>query len=176
MVRCTVESGSAMTASDRTKTSARKRLGNDPRGEALAFCVLIHAADGGTRLELVENGLPARMIGNLAALMGIPLNGLARVLDISTTTLRSREKASKPLSPTASDRIMGMARLIGYAALLVQETGGPSDFDAGRWIASWLADPAPALGGRCPEEFMSTRQGQDLVANLLEQAASGAYA
>ena len=151
---------------------SRKKQSSDPVGDTLAFCVLMHVADAWTRIDVVEHGIPARSVGEIAALMGMSLNDLARVLGIPPTKLR---RTTKPLSTGLSDRVMEMARLIGYAAFMVQETGGPSDFVAGRWVASWLEKPLPALGGRCPAEFMATRSGQGLVNDLLERATSGAY-
>ena len=154
---------------------SRKKQSSDPVGDTLAFCVLMHVADAWTRIDVVEHGVPARSVGEIAALMGTSLNHLAQVLGIPPPKLRRRTRHSKPLWTGASDRVVGMARLVGCAAFMVQQTGGPSDFDAGRWVASWLERPLPALGGRCPAEFMSTRSGQGLVNDLLERASSGAY-
>lgn len=151
---------------------SRKKQSRDPVGDTLVFCVLMHVADAWTRIDVVEHGVPACSVGEIAALMGMSLSDLARVLGIPPTKLR---RTTKPLSTGVSDRVVEIARLIGCAAFMVQQTGGPSDFDAGHWVASWLERPLPALGGRCPAEFMSTRSGQGLVNDLLERATSGAY-
>ena len=140
---------------------------HDPRGDALAFCVLMSVADGWTRVAVVEQGVPAHVVDDLAALMDVPLNFLTRALRIPTTTLRRRRRDFKPLATGGGDRVVGLARLIGCAAVMVQKAGGAGDFDPARWIANWLEKPHRALGGRRPAEFLSTRSGQTLVEDLL---------
>jgi putative toxin-antitoxin system antitoxin component (TIGR02293 family) len=141
----------------------------------MAFCVLIHLADDWTRIAVVEHGVPTHLVRDLAALMDVPVNHLAQILGISSAALKAREKDPKSLSTGEGDRVTGMARLIGFAAVMAQEAAGTGDFDPARWIASWLDKPLPALGGRRPAEFMSTRFGQALVDDLLERTTGAAY-
>jgi hypothetical protein len=63
---------------------------------------------------------------------------------------------------------MAIAGLVRQAERLVRDSGGSEGFDAARWVAAWLNQPLPALGGKRPSEFM--------IANLLAQQKSGAYA
>jgi uncharacterized protein (DUF2384 family) len=56
------------------------------------------------------------------------------------------------------------------------ESGEPEGFDAATWTANWLEEPNAALGGRAPGEFMDTADGRSLVAGLVAQMQSGAYA
>jgi putative toxin-antitoxin system antitoxin component (TIGR02293 family) len=85
-------------------------------------------------------------------------------------------RSSKLLNPDESERVMGIARLLGLAQSLVQESGELEKFDGARWVAAWLDRPLPALGGKHPGEFMDTADGRTLVADLLAQQQSGAYA
>ncbi len=71
---------------------------------------------------------------------------------------------------------MAIAGLVPEAESLVRDSRGSEEFNAGRWVAAWLNQPLPALGGKCPGEFMHTADGRTLVANLLAQQRSGAYA
>ncbi|SEB19812.1 putative toxin-antitoxin system antitoxin component, TIGR02293 family [Variovorax sp. YR216] len=155
---------------------SRVKQGRDPRGEAFAFCVLMSIADGWTRIAVVEQGVPAHVVEDLAALMDVPLNFLTRALGISAATLRRHRRDFKPLATGDGDRAIGLACLIGCAAVMVQEAGGADDFDPARWIATWLKSPVPALAGRRPAEFLSTRSGLTLIDDLLGKIRSGTYA
>jgi putative toxin-antitoxin system antitoxin component (TIGR02293 family) len=148
----------------------------DPRGDALAFCVLINLADGWTRIAVVEHGVPVQVVRDLAVAMDVSLNYLSRTLRISRTAMRRKVKRSKPLSTGESDRVVGLARLVGFIAVMVRKTDSPADFDPARWVVNWLEKPLPALGGRRPAEFMSTRSGQTLVDDMLERVTGAAYA
>jgi uncharacterized protein (DUF2384 family) len=75
-----------------------------------------------------------------------------------------------------SEQTMGFACLVQQAECLVRDSGGPDDFNATRWVAAWLDRPLPALGGERPSEFIHTADGRTLVADLLAQQGSGAYA
>jgi len=70
---------------------------------------------------------------------------------------------------------MGIARLVGQAQNLVEQSGGAAYFDAGRWVGDWLQRPLPALDGKTPGELMDTVDGRALVSDLLAQQQSGAY-
>jgi hypothetical protein len=50
------------------------------------------------------------------------------------------------------------------------------NFNAAKWLARCLDTPNPALGGKCPVEYMHLLEGQELLSTLLDQAQSGAYA
>jgi uncharacterized protein (DUF2384 family) len=71
--------------------------------------------------------------------------------------------------------MIGIARLVGQAQSMVQESGGPDDFDAAKWVSAWLDRPLPALGGKRPSGFMDTAIGRSMVADLLGQQQSSAY-
>lgn len=66
--------------------------------------------------------------------------------------------------------------LIGHLEAMVQESGDPNGFDPAAWMARWLNEPLPALGGARPIDLMDTMEGQALVSTVLAQLQSGAYA
>lgn len=86
------------------------------------------------------------------------------------------EKKETVLSRDESERVLGIASLIGKVQTMVDESGEPTGFDAALWVAAWLARPLPALGGATPASYMDTFEGQKLVAELLSMSQSGAYA
>ncbi len=91
----------------------------------------------------------------------------------SSVTLIERCDA---LSKDESERVLGVAALIGRVQAMVEESGNPTGFDAAHWVADWLAKPLPALAGATPASYMGTFEGQRLVAELLAMSQSGAYA
>ncbi|WP_293880590.1 MbcA/ParS/Xre antitoxin family protein, partial [Sphingomonas sp.] len=71
---------------------------------------------------------------------------------------------------------LGLAELLGQVEAMVEESGSPEGFDAGAWLTNWLRRPVQALGGAKPIEYLDTIKGQMLVAKLLLQMQTGAYA
>lgn len=72
----------------------------------------------------------------------------------------------------------GTAKLIAQVEAMLAESGDPvaaADFDVGKWLANWLEQPMPALGGRRPIEYMATFEGQERVSRLLAIMQSSAY-
>ena len=99
-----------------------------------------------------------------------------RALNLSEATVNKKAKVGETLSPDESERVVGFARLVGQLEAMVEETGDAAGFDARAWMARWLSEPLPALGGRRPVDLMDTMEGQGIVSTALAQAESGAYA
>lgn len=68
-----------------------------------------------------------------------------------------------------------VGQLAVFVQRMVEESGEPEGFDASAWLATWLAHPCYALGGRMPKELMTSVHGRELVARLLGRMRSGAY-
>jgi len=128
------------------------------------------------RVSLVKAGVPAKYVKVLSMRMKIPMEKLYRTLGLARPTVDRKVRLSKLLNPDESERVVGIARLVGQAQSLVKESGRPEEFDAATWVSAWLDRPLPALGGKPPGEFMDTADGRMLVADLLSQEQSGAYA
>ena len=90
--------------------------------------------------------------------------------------MNRKSRDQKRLSSDESSRVIGMARLVGQVQAMVEESGDPEGFDAAPWVAQWLEQPLPALGGRRPAELMDTPEGESLVSNLVARLQTGAYA
>jgi uncharacterized protein (DUF2384 family) len=69
-----------------------------------------------------------------------------------------------------------MAKLVGQVQAMVEQSGDPTGFDAAKWVARWVNEPSPALGGKSPATYMDAVEGQELVFNLVARMQSGAYA
>jgi putative toxin-antitoxin system antitoxin component (TIGR02293 family) len=137
---------------------------------------VLYRASKMQRVALVKKGVPARYTRLLAGRMRMSKKKFYTTVGLSRATVDRKLKVNKRLNPDESERVMGIARLMGQAQSLVEESGGPVEFDAARWLAEWLDHPLPALAGRRPGEFMDTADGRALVSDLLAQQQSGAYA
>lgn len=128
------------------------------------------------RLDLVKQGVPAEALGLLAADMGISKEQLYATLGVPRATMERKVRERRRLNQDESERVIGVARLVGQVEQMVRESGNPEGFAAPRWVAAWLQRPLPALGGARPGELMDTSEGREIVSSLVAQMQSGAYA
>lgn len=75
------------------------------------------------------------------------MTGLARA-----TVDRKLAKGDR-LSQNESERLVGFAELVGQAQTMVRESGNARAFNAAHWMAEWLEQPHPALGGQKPGDL-----------------------
>jgi putative toxin-antitoxin system antitoxin component (TIGR02293 family) len=136
----------------------------------------IFRVDPSFRIAIIKSGVKPETFGVIARQMDRSREQLGKTLGLSVTTIDRKQKAGENLSPEQSERVVAMARLIGQVQAMVEESGDPAGFDAAHWLARWLDEPLPALGGERPAEFMDTAEGRELVSRLLAMAQSGAYA
>lgn len=142
------------------------------------------SADGGAfslspleRVRLVKQGVPARTVQDLSAAMGLPREQLMRALGLARSTLERKIAARHRLSGPESEKLVGLSRLIGQVDAMVSESGAQAaGFVAARWFARWMAEPAAALGGLCPQELLDTADGREALSALLGQMQAGVYA
>ncbi|WP_374517823.1 type II RES/Xre toxin-antitoxin system antitoxin [Undibacterium squillarum] len=125
------------------------------------------------KIELVEHGVKASDFKKLVEDMGLAQEELSRALRISVSTINRKVKRDEILSIDESERVLNMASLIGQVSVMV--AGADTQFNAAQWVASWIEQPLPALGGRRPVEFLGTSSGFQMVANVLRTMQSGAY-
>lgn len=136
----------------------------------------VYRAEPLTRVRIIKGGVAARDVDRMAREMGMPKERLLPALGLSPATVNRRARESKKLSTEDSERVVGMARLVGQVQAMVNESGDPTGFNAAEWVARWLEEPLAALGGQRPVELMDTTEGQTIVSNLLARVQSGAYA
>lgn len=136
----------------------------------------LYRVDPQARIAAIRKGIPASTVGELSSMMGMSKELLLGSLGLSRATISRKEKDETALSKDESERVLGVASLIGKVQTMVEESGDPTGFDAAHWVADWLAKPLPALGGATPASYMDTFEGQKLVAELLSMSQSGAYA
>jgi putative toxin-antitoxin system antitoxin component (TIGR02293 family) len=136
----------------------------------------LYPVDAMERVDIVKEGVPARLLAVIAEDMAITKDKLYDIIGLPRTTANRKLHGGKTLSQDESERALGIARLIGQVSTIVQESGTPEGFDAAQWVAEWLNQPHPVLAGRRPAELMDTADGRSIVVDLISRMQSGAYA
>lgn len=128
------------------------------------------------RIGLIRKGVPAFVLVDIGADMGVTKERLLSTLQFPRATINRKIAAKDVLPPEYSERMIGLQKLIGQVEVMVAESGVPEGFSAAHWVAQWLEEPSPALGNARPADYMDTVEGQEMVAGLLLKMQTGAYA
>lgn len=136
----------------------------------------LYAVDPVERVDLVKEGAPAQVLVVISEDMDITREKLYATLGVPRATADRKLRGQRTLSQDESERVLGLARLIGQVETIVRESGRPEGFDAAKWVARWMDQRVPALGGRRPAEFMDTAEGRALISSLVARMQTGAYA
>jgi putative toxin-antitoxin system antitoxin component (TIGR02293 family) len=124
---------------------------------------LIHG-DGSELIRALRDGVPVTVFDTLAAEIGTSKTLLGRVIGLPSSTL-VRRRQSKRLSPEESDRLYRVASAYQRALQL---------FEGDRKAAQrWLNDPAKALGGISPIEYLDTEAGAEAIQDLILRLEHG---
>jgi len=127
------------------------------------------------RISMIKRGIPAAEAKRLFVELPIGQGVAFKALNLSTATVNKKAKQGDTLSREESERVVGFAKLVGQLEAMIQESGDPSGFDPGVWMARWLTEPLPAFGGARPADLIDTMEGQGLVSSALAKLQSGAY-
>jgi putative toxin-antitoxin system antitoxin component (TIGR02293 family) len=131
------------------------------------------------RIDLIRNGVNAADFKTFVSGLDVQQEKVFTMLDIATATVNRKASRNESLSREDSEKIVGMAKLIGQVETMLEESGDPElmkDFDAARWLTHWMEEPIPALGGASPADYMDTIEGQEMISKLLATMQTGAYA
>ncbi len=168
------------------KSSPVGRFGGVSTSENGILCIIegkapyyadLFQADPVVRIGAIKSGISPRAVDGLAKNMRTPATAITTMLGLSRSTVARKKTADEtPLSTNDSEKVVGLAKLVGQVEVMVRESGNPEGFDAGKWLNTWLNKPIGALNGRKPVEFMDTAEGQGIVSNLLAQIQHGVYA
>ncbi len=113
-----------------------------------------------------------RIIGDLSFAQGMAFEAL----NMSAATINRKAARDQTLSTDESERVIGVAKLIGQLVAMIEDSGDPGGFDVAAWLSRWLGEPLLALGGRLPLDLLDTMEGQALVGATLARMQTGAYA
>ena len=128
------------------------------------------------RIALIKAGVAAADAKRLLDDLHLGQSAGLKALNLPAATVNRKAKHGETLSPEESERVLGLQKLVGQLQAIVEESGDPTGFDAPAWMARWLTEPLPALGGARPADLIDTMEGQNLVASILARLQSGAYA
>ena len=153
----------------------RNKLWRDLLSRRLPLASL-YPFDAIERIELVKEGVPAGLLVLISEDMAISKDKLYATIGLARATVNRKLRGQQVLSQEESERVLGIARLVGQVSAVVKESGNPEGFDAAKWVAAWLDRPLQALGGRRPAELMDTADGRGIVSDLVARMQSAAYA
>lgn len=128
------------------------------------------------RIKMIRAGVKAGDAKQLITDLHFDQQALLGALNLKTATVNRKAARDEALSSDESERVLGMASLVGQLQAIVEESGDAAGFDATLWLSRWLREPLPALGGERPLSLLDTMEGQALVADTLAKMQSGAFA
>lgn len=128
------------------------------------------------RIDMIKAGIPASEAKRILADLAVNQAAGCRALDIPPATMNRKARNNGRLSAAESERVLGVAWLVGQVQAIVEESGDPQGFDAAAWLSRWLSEPLAALGGVRPLDMLDTIEGQSLVSASLARIQAGAYA
>jgi len=160
----------------RSRSSAQQAPRSAKGQPGLTPYLGVYRASPLERIGMIKHGVPATEAKRVIEALGIGQGAVLKALKLSTATVNKKAKQEHTLSPAESERVIGMARLVGQVEAMIQESGNPEGFDALSWMSRWLQEPLPSLGGVRPMDLMDTMEGQALVSTTLAQIQGGAYA
>lgn len=121
------------------------------------------------RVGVIKAGVPARRLKLLFI-------GEFDALNLKTATFSKKAATNQRLSTGDSERVVGLAKLVGQLKAIIEESGDPIGFSAAEWLSTWLREPLPSLGATKPIDLLATMEGQANVSRTLVQIQSGAFA
>lgn len=163
---------------DGVKPRAKVGVGfiEDTNRAGKGYYLGIYAASPTERISMIRQGVPAQRAKWIIKDLGVEQQDFFNALGLKTATVNRKVKEHDVLSSAESERLIGFAKLVGQIDAIVAESGEPEGFDSSEWMARWLQDPLPSLGGKKPIDFLDTMEGQSIVSSMLARMQSGAYA
>ena len=98
------------------------------------------------------------------------------MLGLSATTFRRKDEAKEPLPDVVGHRVMGWLRIAATLRRLLEESGDRdalASFDLDTWLAGWMRQSLPELGGKSPAEMLRNPEGLRAVEQLIERMRGG---
>jgi putative toxin-antitoxin system antitoxin component (TIGR02293 family) len=105
-------------------------------------------------IQAIRKGLPTGRLDKMAQALSVDRGVLVGILGISERTLQRKHRSSDRLSPSASDRLSRMDRIVSLAT----EVFGNQDK-----AAQWLIRPSRTLANEVPLQLLDTDAGTQQV-------------
>lgn len=116
-------------------------------------------------VRLARRGVTRAALKTVSQGLGVPLKELLPKLPIGERTLQ-RYKGQQYLPPHVSEQIIQWAQIILF---------GNSVFESPDIFQDWMRSTNRALGGLKPADLLDTRQGAEMLLQLLGQIEHGVY-
>ena len=136
----------------------------------------VMASPGVTLFDAVEAGVPTYLVNVIAGATGEAVADVMDIIGVSQTTFRRKEEANEPLPDVAGHRVMAYLRVAATLRRLLEESGDPDllkNFDLEAWVAQWMREQLPELGGKTPAAMLRNPEGQRAVEQVLERMRGG---
>lgn len=149
------------------------------RRELRNLILRVSESTGITLYEVVEAGVPTNVLKMIAGATGEPVSSIMDLVGVSQSTFVRKEAAKEPLPDVAGHRVMGYLRVVATLRRLLEESGDPElmkEFDLEGWVAQWMHEKLPDLGGKTPAEMLRNPEGQRAVEQVLERMRGGLVA
>ena len=124
----------------------------------------------------IEAGVPTNLVNVIADATGESAADVMEMVGVSPTTFRRKEDLNEPLPDVAGHRVMGFLRVAATLRRLLHESGDPDQlkgFDVEGWLAQWMRQALPELGGKTPAQMLRNPEGQRAVEQVLERMRGG---
>lgn len=159
-----------------TLSPNRRATGKTKTSKPGLVYIEIYRSSPQGRIKMIRSGVKAGDAKQMITDLHFDQQALLGALNLKTATVNRKAARDEALSTEESERVLGIASLVGQLQAIVEESGDPEGFDATQWLSRWLREPLPALGGEKPMSLLDTMEGQSLVADTLAKAQSGAFA
>ena len=136
----------------------------------------VMSSPGIVLFDAVEAGVPTYLVDVIAGATGQAASTVMDIIGVSATTFRRKDEAKEPLPDVAGHRVMGFLRVAATLRRLLEESGDPAqlkDFDLDAWLAEWMREELPELGGKTPAEMLRNPEGLRAVEQVLERMRGG---
>ena len=136
----------------------------------------VMASPGVVLFDAVEAGVPTHIVELIAGATGEAAAHVMDVIGVSQTTYRRKDEANEPLPDAAGHRVMAFLRVLATLRRLLDESGDTdalAKFDLEAWVAQWMREQLPELGGKTPAEMLRNPEGQRAVEQVLERMRGG---
>lgn len=148
------------------------------RRELRDLVIRVGESPGVVLFDAVEAGVPLYVVNMIAGATGEPISAIMDLAGVAPSTFHRREP-TQALPDVAGHRVMGYLRVAASLRRLLEESGDPAqmqDFDLEAWVAQWMREALPELGGRTPAEMLRNPEGQRAVEQVLERMRGGLVA
>jgi putative toxin-antitoxin system antitoxin component (TIGR02293 family) len=138
--------------------------------------IRVSESPGTALFDAVEAGVPTYVVNMIAGATEESVSAVLDLLGVPVTTFRRKDEAKESLPDVAGHRVMGYLRMVATLRRLLEESGDPEqmkEFDLESWVAQWMREQLPDLGGKTPAEMLRNPEGQRAVEQVLERMRGG---